>query len=874
MATKTKKTSEGDLSNPEVIVGVTLSRTLPPFLPANFFARHHLIEKIDVRAPGTTLIVGPIGYGKTSLATEIAQRYPDRTFWYTMVDEDSAPKFNAHLIQAVRNVIPDFAPWFDSQQNLTPMELILRFSNDLAARKGEYIFIVDNRRTGAAVDFATANEVIQSLPRNLHLIHIRRFTPDASAGELAPMGNLQIIGPSDLRFTAEEVESIAILNGLSPMREEVSKILQSAQGWPAAVQLIVRGLAKGETFNASAHEISSSVEPLRLIVEEVVKGLTDEEKILLEPLSAVNEFTGDFARRILESDYSQNKIDSLVAEGSLISKSTANDPVYKIHGLIRETLYLELRKDETKLRQVHLRASEYFEENIDATSAMEHAFLSQDYQRFEGLFRQSARVYAATGRGDDLLRWAKYAGDESVQGQLQRQTVEIAGHLANLDFEIVEAMNASMLLQSKGTHLELFMERYTSLIQTAIDYAFARFESLEKNVAKAIRPDELAQDVEFTDTLFALRRLAGYFFLTDQSEKLDDLDQKAKELLEKSYSQIGHIHQLAIRALCAYQQGYYQDAFESARIALSLSEKNGLASVHVANDARYIFARCKYEFTDFEGALGDFEEVITSSEKNEQWIWHCAATSLVAMHKAEFGEIVTALQLMNKVRERVLRIHHLNYLSSLIDRGEMAIRLITGEFDRIKLLIDTSLPGEMVQSMRFAIQRNDGENWFPIQDAALPEKTPRQKIYKLLNQTILALDTDKDEDEAIRLLSEALRIGSEVGAKADFLSQVDLYPLFHKIAIKTPTFYHEDISRKAAARMQEINASKNIKPELTKREIEIVKHLESGKPITAIGASLHISHNTMKTHLKNVYRKLGADGRDQAVEKAKSLGLI
>ena len=74
--------------------------------------------------------------------------------------------------------------------------------------------------------------------------------------------------------------------------------------------------------------------------------------------------------------------------------------------------------------------------------------------------------------------------------------------------------------------------------------------------------------------------------------------------------------------------------------------------------------------------------------------------------------------------------------------------------------------------------------------------------------------------------------------------------------------------------MQELNAIKNIKPELTKREIEIVSHLASGKPITAIGASLHISHNTMKTHLKNVYRKLGADGRDQAVEKAKSLGLI
>ena len=864
----------GDTPTPGLLDGVTLSRTLPPFLPAIFISRRRLVEKIDVSAPGTTLIVAPIGYGKTSLATEIAHQYADRTFWYTMVDEDSPAKFNSHVIQAVRNVIPDFALWFESEQGLKPMDLILRFSNELATRKGEYIFIVDNRRTAAAEDFAAANQMIRSLPRNLHLMQIRRDSPGASVGELAPTGNLQIIGPSDLRFTPGEVESIAILNGLSPIREEISKILQSAQGWPAAVQLIVRGLAKGETFNASAYEISSSVEPLRLIVEEVVKGLTDEEKILLEPLSAVNEFTGDLARRILESDYSQNKIDSLAAEGSLISKSTANEPVYKIHSLIRETLYLELSKDETKLRQVHLRASEYFEENIDATSAMEHAFLSQDYQRFEGLFRQSARVYAATGRGDDLLRWAKYAGDESVQGQLQRQTVEIAGHLANLDFEIVEAMNASMLLQSKGTHLELFMERYTSLIQTAVDYAFARFESLEKNVAKAIRPDELAQDIEFTDTLFALRRLAAYYFLTDQSEKLDDLDQKAKELLEKSYSQIGHVHQLAIRALCAYQQGYYQDAFESSRIALSLSEKNGLASVHVANDARYILARCKYEFTDFEEALGDFEEVIASSENNAQWIWHCAATSLVAFHKAEFGEIASALQLINEARERVQRINHLNYLSSLIDRGEMAIRLITGEFDRIKLLIDTSLHGEIVQSMKFVIQRKDGENWYPTEEAALPERTPRQKIRKLMNQTILVLDTDKDEHEAIRLLSEALRIGSEVGAKADFLSQVDLYPLFHKIALKTPTFYHEDISRKAALRMQEINASKNIKPELTKREIEIVKHLEFGKPITAIGASLHISHNTMKTHLKNVYRKLGADGRDQAVEKAKSLGLI
>jgi len=50
--------------------------------------------------------------------------------------------------------------------------------------------------------------------------------------------------------------------------------------------------------------------------------------------------------------------------------------------------------------------------------------------------------------------------------------------------------------------------------------------------------------------------------------------------------------------------------------------------------------------------------------------------------------------------------------------------------------------------------------------------------------------------------------------------------------------------------------------------------LTTGNPISAIAKTLHISQNTMKTHLRNTYRKLEADGRHSAVEKAKKLLLI
>jgi ATP/maltotriose-dependent transcriptional regulator MalT len=866
----TKKIA-GDAPIPELLDGVTLSRTLPPFLPTNFLARQHLIEKIDVHAPGTTLITGPIGYGKTSLATEIAQRYPERTFWYTMVDEDTPKKFNAHLIQAVRNVIPGFAPWFESEKNLAPMDLILRFSNELATQKGEYIFIVDNRRTSAAADFATANEVIRSLPRNLHLVHIRRFTPDASAADLAPAGNLQIIGPTELRMTEAEVQLIANLHGLSPVSDQNRSILQSAQGWPAAIQLIARGLSKGAQFSSTAAEISTSIEPLRLIVEEFVKSLTNEEKNLLLPLSTVKEFTAELAFALSKNSIRTTELDKLAAEGSLLIKTAGEEPRYQIHSLIREVLYSVFSLDDDRCRETHSIASNFYENELEPTLALEHAFLAQDFQRFEKLFRDGARLYALTGRGNQLLRWAKFAGDDSVEGQLLRQTVEVAGHLANLDYAKVEAMLASMRLQSQGTNLVGFMERYTALIEVAPDFAFARFNSLKLNVELATRSDELAQDNDFTDALYALRRLAAYLFIVDDLEGLEEVEKRSHSLLDQRFTSIGHIHLLAINAMTAYLQGFYSNAQNISRMALSLSQKMGLTSNHSPHDVHYVSARSLYELTEYEEALKEFESLAELSLHSQQWVWHFLARSYIANDKAIKGQMDGALEELRRCQSLVASIRYTNNLMAIVDRSELFIRLLMKDLGRMKILINTALEGRLVENARLHILDLEEKPWIQPGALELPDRTPREKLYKLITQAILA---GIESEEAKDLVGQALRLGSEVGAKETFLREVVLFPIYIRISIETPTFYHEEIARGAMKRMQEINASGNIKPELTKREIEIVRHLDSGKPITSIGASLHISHNTMKTHLKNVYRKLGADGRDQAVEKAKALGLI
>jgi ATP/maltotriose-dependent transcriptional regulator MalT len=399
-----------------------------------------------------------------------------------------------------------------------------------------------------------------------------------------------------------------------------------------------------------------------------------------------------------------------------------------------------------------------------------------------------------------------------------------------------------------------------------------QFKDFEAIAEKAFSDDVFAGDVDFTDALLVLRRLAGYYFVLDDVVKLEEVDQRAKELLSRKFSPLGHVHQLAIRALCAYQEANYQDAFESSRMALSLSNDLGMTSFQAPLDIKYILARCNYEFTNLDTAYEIFNEVIDGSAKNQQWVWYCVTVSFVSVTLAQRGDRRGSIEMLGTARQKVSLIHSKNQLQSILDRGELTMQLINGDLAKMKLLMETALPGRTTQLISLYILRAEGKEWDPSKQRELPERTPRERIYKYLSQTVHAYETD--EELAIAHLTQALKVGAEVGAKAIFIRQMELYPLFHKVASRTPTFYNEEISRKVAARMQEIDSIKGEKPVLTKREIEIASHLSSGKPITSIGALLHISHNTMKTHLKNIYRKLGVDGRDQAVEKAKSLGLI
>jgi DNA-binding NarL/FixJ family response regulator len=78
----------------------------------------------------------------------------------------------------------------------------------------------------------------------------------------------------------------------------------------------------------------------------------------------------------------------------------------------------------------------------------------------------------------------------------------------------------------------------------------------------------------------------------------------------------------------------------------------------------------------------------------------------------------------------------------------------------------------------------------------------------------------------------------------------------------------------ASSKMNAIDWAKIDELQISKRELEVLNLLATGKSNDEIAQTLFVSRNTIKTHIANLYQKLEVKRRTQAVEKAKSWGIL
>jgi LuxR family maltose regulon positive regulatory protein len=134
-----------------------------------------------------------------------------------------------------------------------------------------------------------------------------------------------------------------------------------------------------------------------------------------------------------------------------------------------------------------------------------------------------------------------------------------------------------------------------------------------------------------------------------------------------------------------------------------------------------------------------------------------------------------------------------------------------------------------------------------------------------------------DHQGASDHLGDAVLAAAPFGLRSPFLAEPDLAPaLATRVERGTaaPAFALDLIGRMTGVDADGTRERPVVVEPLTERERTMLRYLASALSNAEIAAELYVSVNTVKTHQRAVYRKLGAIGRRDAVRRARVLGLL
>ncbi len=840
---------------------ITLSRIRPPELPANFLSRRHLFELIDDQAPGYTMVVAPAGYGKTSLIAEWAKQSKKKVIWYTMSETDSAIGLATYLISAIRQEFPNFAPDLEAKTVTSIFQAIGNLEEDI-------VLVLDNVVDVFTYQLNITQSYMDAIPDNIHIFALRRIMPTVSLKRFSSIGRLSVITTGDLVFSKDEIKSLLQISGVDANEKRINQIAQQTHGWPSAVGIIASG--EDSKFDL---EVDDSL--VKNLVSSKFEKLSKETRELLIAMSSFEVFDLDLVTSIMQKPANETNLNKLAAEGVFLMLAAGQKSSYIFNNSAREVINEIALADSKNYRKNQIAISELFQFRDQSNLSVSHAIKSGDSDYLRQMFKPVMRKLVQQSDGRNILYWSNYLPTDNTRNQLFSELAKIMGHLTSFEFDRTIQLVEEMRFTYKDSPLAPFIERINAAALAHVAFCRGRLTEFDVQMA-IIFSDQITEPaIEQSDRLGILRILAARSFIFEDSAALHSLEAEVQEIIKESKSPEDLFIWQTIRAMKLFLDGEYLQAFDAASLSEEIGQRNEYAGFFGYTEAIYIKARCHLEFCEEDKATEELKKLAKLAREWQQWPWVFMAESFMARSLMMNGKVEEAFAVVRDHRQLASEFKGEDGLSLIIDINELFLRFWIKDYERSSQILNR-LPKDLIFTHQYrqalgAVSKNEVKK--KVVPEILESDTAREKIWKSLvgceaniSQETLAMDA----------LKIGLDVGARVGAKEIFLRQdPTILELIIRSASKRPTVYLEELARAAAQRMNaKNNQNAALTQPLTKREIDVLRSLATGKPITAIGKTLHISHNTMKTHLRNIYRKLSASGREEAVVKAQTLFII
>ena len=482
------------------------------------------------------------------------------------------------------------------------------------------------------------------------------------------------------------------------------------------------------------------------------------------------------------------------------------------------------------------------------------------------------RELAFQMRSEDLRKYAEGVLARDPNRTAAAEVLDLMAYLVACDFVGAEAKLETIRFKFKGTEDEAYVNEANALATAHIGFAFGRFQELDQSAAAFIASHKLSPNLEQGEYLDVLRLTAQKALILDEFDKLAEIEKEISQY--ESYEPGTNLLYLmnSVRSMYLMSRGDFIKANYLANMNLEIAKQNEYTGLMAPLDSMYVIARSLLAGAKNSEALAMFEEIKVEAEKFSQWPWYFISDGYLSREYALANKMTEALAIVREEREKLAKFGFNHDLNFIPDVNELYVRHLIKDLERMQVLLERVPNLVIVQQIRALGEEWRGRDMLKwVQE--LPEESPREKLYKLVALSDYYADK---ESIAVDYMAKALQLSEETGQVEFILRQYRLFDIILKAIAKKPSSYLEYLGMRITERVR-VNAEKNqngIPVPLTTRELEVVRHLATGKPISAIAGSLHVSMNTMKTHLRNIYRKLEVDGRESAVTRAKELFLI
>ncbi|HSK27576.1 MAG TPA: LuxR C-terminal-related transcriptional regulator [Jiangellales bacterium] len=891
-----QQTGGGPAAGPSLLT----ARTSPPLSSSGTVARPSLLRLLDdAFGHRLTVVSGGPGWGKTTaVATWAAARPDDTVAWLTLEPQDDTPAyFWTDVIQAL--ILSGAVPEENPLRGLNPAgvmssDLLRSLARGLESLPRPLLLVLDDFQLIENPDVLEGIESLVRYELPVRLVLVTRIDPPLHLHRLRLTGDLAEVTAADLAFGPDDVSALAEDQPFELTGEDVGLILSRTEGWPAGVRLAMIYLRRAGADRGLSGFAGEDRSVAEYLVAEVLDHQPDGVRDFLLRTSVVSPVSAGLAEALAPGRPALPVLEGLVRSHQFVAALGPDGQWFRYHPLLREMLVGLLRKDDPEgFRIANRRAARWLGEHGEPLRALRHAAAAADWWLFAALFVQSAGPSLIGQEREAVATLLEGVPDRDVPPSAAVELCAAALAVIRGRFVAARAHVGRARALEPATPPEL-RPPVGALIEI-FDAATARAEG---DMPRLVRSGRAAlQLLDSAPRPFpampGYRQVAannvgvGLLWTGD----VEGAREVFAEVLGDPVSSVtlASLNARAHLAMCDVVECRLDEAERRAVEALDVAASRGWSMHLQLRLAHVALAMVRVLRGDHDGADLALASALAAKVGGNETAAVLAARLVQVFVSVSRGRLRAAGHALQVAEDTSSGWAPGPYLADQLRRATAEVGVLAAAQGEPLLrepgTDPAATPTELVCRARMLLAAGDaaaaGEAAEAVTTSGSDPGVVDGELVTLVEAWLvraLSAYRLRRDSEALHALDRAVELARPEGLVRPFEVMGDdrlsgLLRLTGSVGDSDDEFTRRLVEQVIGAVDAEIEPEPLLVP-LTDRELAMLAALPSMQSNAEIAADFFVSVNTVKAHLKALYRKLGVGSRREAVRRGRELGLL